>query len=96
MLPEQQLQDAGGADHLHAGGVLRPAQRVDDGAGPLAAGVGAQQFRHPHQLLRRAAAHLGDDLRRVAGEVALEDLEDAARVLQGRVAPAGLDVAMKR
>ena len=55
---EQELQDAGGADDLHAGGVLRPADRVDDGAGALAAGVGAEQLGHPHELLRRAAAHL--------------------------------------
>ena len=84
-VPEQQLQDAGGADHLHADGVLGPPQRVDDSAGPLATGVGAQQLRHPHQLARGAAAHLGDDLRCVPGEVAFEDLEDAARVLQRRV-----------
>src|SRR5436309_15921693 len=41
---QQQLQDAGGADDLHAGGVLRPPDRVHDGAGPFPARVGAAQL----------------------------------------------------
>ena len=88
---EQQLQDAGGADDLHAGGVLRPADGVDDGAGALAAGIRAEQLGHLDHLLRRAAAHVGDGLRRVAGEMSSQQLHHAARVLQRRVArrPAG-------
>ncbi len=70
---EQQLQDSGSTYYLHAGGVLRPAQRVGDARGPLASGVSAEQF-------------LGDDFRRVAGEVPTQDLHNAARMLQGRVA----------
>ena len=34
---EQQLQDRRGADHLHAGRVLRPADGVADGAGAVRA-----------------------------------------------------------
>ena len=72
----------GRADHLHAGRVLGPADGVDDRRGPLAAGVVAEQLGDADELLGRAAADLGDDLGRVAGEVPPEDLQDAARVLQ--------------
>ena len=67
---QQQLQDAGGADHLHAGRVLRPADRVDDRAGALAAGILAQHLRDPDDLLGRAAADLRHDFRRVAARSA--------------------------
>ena len=50
--------------------------------GPLAARVGAQRLGHLEEALARDAADLLDHLRRVAGEVPLQDLEDAARVLQ--------------
>src|SRR5207253_10927235 len=82
---EPDVQDAGGADDLHAGGVLRPADRVHDGAGPLPARVGAEQLRHAPDLFGGAAAYLGHHLRRVACEVPPQNLHDAARVLQGRV-----------
>ena len=85
MLPSEQLQDAGGADHLDPGRVLGPAQGVDDGAGPLPPGIAAQMLRHPHQLFGRASADLRHHLRRVAGEVALEQLEDASRMRQRRI-----------
>jgi hypothetical protein len=83
---QQQLQDAGSAYDLHAGAVLRPAQRVGDASGPLASGVGAEQIRYAQELFRLAAAHLGNGLRRVAGEVPAQNLHHAARVLQGWVA----------
>ena len=86
MLPSNSCRMPAAADHLHAGGVLRPPQGVDDGAGPLAPGVAHSSSATRVQLLRRAAAHLGDELRRVASEMALEELEDAVWVLQGRVA----------
>ena len=82
---EQQLDDRGGADVLHADRVLRPADRVAERRRALAARVVAQRLGHLEELLARDAADLLDHLRRVAGEVALEDLEDAARVLQRRV-----------
>ena len=83
---QQELQDRGRADHLHAGRVLRPADRVADGRR-----CGPGPRRWPERLgdlqerLARRAADLLDHLRRVAGVVPAEDLEDAARVLQGRV-----------
>ena len=68
-----------------AGGVLGPADGVDRtrscARGPefsISASATSQE------VLRRDAADLLDHLRRVAREVALEDLEDAARVLQRR------------
>ena len=93
---EQQLQDAGSAYDLHAGGVLRPAQRVGNASGPLASGVGAEQFRDAQKLFRLAAAHLGNDLRRVAGEVPAQNLHNAARMLQGRVARCVCHVFVRR
>ena len=47
---EQELQDAPAADHLRAGGMLRPAQGVDQDARPLATGVGAEQLGNAHEL----------------------------------------------
>jgi hypothetical protein len=82
---EQQLQDRRGADRLHAGRVLRPGDGVRERGRALAAAVAQQQ---PGDAQERPLRHAGgalDELRRVAGEVALEDLEDAARVLQGLV-----------
>jgi hypothetical protein len=83
---EQQLQDAGSAYDLHAGGVLGPAERVGNASGPLPSGVGAEQFRNALKLFRLAAAHLGNDLRRIAGKVPAQNLHNAAWMLQGWVA----------
>ncbi len=93
---QQQLQDAGGAYDLHAGGVLRPAQRVGDASGPLASGVGAEQIRDAQKLFRLAAAHLGNDLRRVALEVPAKDLHYAARMLQRWIAGHVCSVFVRR
>ncbi len=83
---EQGLQDRGRPDDLHAGRVVGPADGVAERARALAAGVLGEGLRHAQEVLLRHAAHLGDELRCVAGEVALEDLEHAARVLEGLVA----------
>src|SRR4029079_6668743 len=85
---EQQLDDRRGPDELHADGVLGPAHRVHDCGGAGAAGRGGPGLGDVEELLPRDAADLLDDLRRVAGEVPLEDLVDAARVLQ-RLLPGG-------
>ena len=87
---EQQLQDRARADHLHAGGVLRPADRVAERGRALAAGVGDQRLGDALELLLRDAADALDHLGRVAREVALEQAEHAARVLERLVA---LDLA---
>ena len=84
-VPEQELDDRGGADVLDADRVLRPADRVDDRARPLASGVLTQRLGDLEELLLRAAADLRDHLRRVAAEVLLQQLEDATRMLERRV-----------
>ena len=43
-VPEQQLNDGGRADVLHAHRVLRPAHGIAESAGPLAPGIPAQRF----------------------------------------------------
>ena len=83
---EQQLQDRAGADVLHADAVLGPAHRVDQRGGALAAGVARPGLGHLEERLRGDAADARHHLRGVAGEVPLQDLEDAARVLEGLVA----------
>src|SRR6476620_7531134 len=68
--------------------VVGTAHRVAERAGALASTVAGQRFGDPGELLGRDAADLLHHLRGVAREVPLEDLEDAARVLQGLVAEA--------
>ena len=84
---QQRLQDRRRADVLDADGVMGPADGVAERPGALAdpscrtaapATFGEQ--------LGRDAAGLAHHLRRVPGEVPLEDLVHAARVLQGLVA----------
>ena len=83
---EQQLQDRGRPDDLHARAVLGPAHRVAERGGALTAGVGHERLGHGEQVGARDPADPLDHLRRVAAEVPLEDLEHAARVLEGLVA----------
>ena len=83
---EQQLDDRAGADHLHAEAVLRPADAVDEHGRALAPRVGDQRLGDLEERLARDAAHALDHLRRVARVVLLEQLEDAARVLERLVA----------
>jgi hypothetical protein len=82
---EQELDDGGGADVLDADRVLRPAERIDERRGALAAGVRAQGLGHRDDVLGAAAADLGHELRRIAPEVLLQELVDAAWMLERRV-----------
>src|SRR5204863_6609104 len=84
-VPEQQLDDRGGADVLDADRVLRPADGVGEGARALAPGVLAERLGDGEELLDAAATCVRDELGRVAGVVALEDLEDAAGMRQRRI-----------
>ena len=79
---EEQLQDRCRADDLHAGRVLREADGVADGSRALGARRAAERVGDPHERIGRHAAHLFHHRRRVAREVAREDLEHRARVLQ--------------
>ena len=81
-VPEQLLDDRRGADVLHAHGVLGPADGVAERTGLLASRVLRDRLAVVDELLGRATARLRDELRRVALVVLLQDLEDAARVLQ--------------
>src|SRR3712207_2809036 len=76
-------------DVLRTDGVLGPADGVHPGRRPLSAAVRGHPLGDLEERLLLHAAGLGDHLRRVAGEVPLEDLEDAPRVLQ-RLVPLGL------
>ena len=83
---QQGLQDRGRADDLRADAVVGPADGVAERGGALAPAVAGQRVGDLRELLRRDAADLLHHLGGVAGEVPLEDLEDAARVLQRLVA----------
>src|SRR2546421_2410264 len=83
---EQELQDGRGADDLCAVTLLRPADRVTDGAGSLTPGVLRQDLGDLEEELLRRSANLLDHLRRVARVVPLEDLEDRPGMLQGFIA----------
>src|SRR5437660_2431947 len=82
---QQELQDGGRPDHLHPGRVLRPADRITDGAGALRPGVIHERLRHLEERLARRATYLFDQFRRIALVVLLQDLEDTTRMLQGWV-----------
>src|ERR687897_3646262 len=82
---QEELQDRGRTDDLHALGMLRPADRVAQRRGLLPSRVLGQGPGYLEESLLRGAADLLDHLGRVPGEVALEDLEHAARVLQRHV-----------
>ena len=51
---EQQLQDRGGADDLHAGRVLRQADGVADRAGAFGSGGAAERVGDPQERIARA------------------------------------------
>src|SRR5204863_236038 len=82
---EEELDQARGADELHAGGVLGPAHGVHEGARLVAAGVRDERIGDLDEQLLRGAADLLHQLGRVARVVALEDLEHGARVVEGLV-----------
>jgi hypothetical protein len=89
---QEELDDGGGADVLDAVGMLRPSDRVGEGGGPIPARVVAHRIADPQEEVLGDAAHLLNHLRGVAGVVPLQDLEDAAGVLEGLVHLRGLAV----
>ena len=88
---EQQLNDRRRPDILHAHRMLGPADRVTESAGFVPAGIVAERFRHLEEQVFRNTAGRFDDLGRVAGEMPLQDLEHAFRMLQARIGVPGLD-----
>ena len=85
---EQQLQHRRGLDDLRAGGVLGPADGVDNRRRLLHVAVLAdrrEQIGGFQELILGDPRDALDHLRRVARIVLLEELEDGAWVLQRRV-----------
>ena len=81
-VPEQELHDGGGADHLHAERVLRPRHRIGNGRRSLAAAIRAKRLRNVDDLTRRDSADLRDRFGGVARIVAFEYLVNAAGMFQ--------------
>jgi hypothetical protein len=79
---EQQLQDGGRADVLHTGGAMRPADGVDERPRLVGPAAVAKDLGDLEEARLGDAADLLHDVGCVAREVALEDLEHAARVLE--------------
>src|SRR5947209_1439005 len=85
-IAQQQLNDGGGADNLHALRLLGPANRVTDGGCALPPRILDQGLRNLQPLFARHAAHLFYHLRCIAREMAAHYLEYTAWMLQRRVA----------
>ena len=84
-ISQQQLQHGRGADDLRAKAVLRPANGVNDGANLLGGAIladGGVQVRSLQELIFGNAGDALHHLRRVAGVLLLQQLVDAARMLQ--------------
>src|SRR5215469_4881680 len=82
------IQHSRGVDHLRAVGMLRPAHGVDDRPRFLHISVLAnrrEKIGSPQELVLRNAGDPLDDFRRVARVLLLQQLEDAARMLQIQV-----------
>ena len=86
MLPSSSCSSAQQPIICGAVGVLGPGHRVRPGRWSGRAPSWRGSSRRPLEHVAGAARHLLDHLRRVAAEVALDDLEDAARMLQRLVA----------
>ena len=84
-IAHQQLQHRRRADDLRAEAVLRPAHRIDDGGDLLHVAVladGGEQVAGLQKLVLRNAGDARHHLRRVARVLLLQQLIDAARMLQ--------------
>ena len=86
-VPEEELEDRRGADGLGPGGVLGEAEGEGQVRGPIPAGVPRQELGHLDHVRRAAPAGVGHHLRRVAREVAAQDLVHASGVLERRIRP---------
>src|SRR5260370_19899038 len=65
--------------------MLRPTHRITDGAGAFGTRVLQERLGNVEKSLLGRTAHILDQLRSVAGIVLEKDLENAARILQGRI-----------
>ena len=79
---EEKLENRGSADDLHAGGMLRPTDGVTDRRRFVATRSAREDVGDLEEMLFRNAAELLDQVRRVAHEMALQDLEHASRMFE--------------
>src|SRR5262249_37445511 len=84
---QHQLQDRRRPDHLHADRVLRPADGVANRPGAIGAGVVVERLGDFLEHVARRAAHLFDQLPRVALVVAHQGLRDTTRAFHLRLLP---------
>jgi len=82
---QKQLQNRGTADHLHAAGMLRPAEGVANGRSFLGTRRAAIEVRNIEKSFLGNAAVTLHHFRSIAGEMALHDLIHAARMLERQV-----------
>jgi hypothetical protein len=93
-IAEQKLQDAGGADDLHALGLMGETDRIAKSGGLFRAGSRGQRVGDLVEKLGRDAADILHDFGGVAGEMPAQRLKNAARMLERQVPPrVGLAVA---
>jgi hypothetical protein len=85
-IAEQPLDDRSGPDHLDAGRMVRPADCIADRPSALAAGIACQSLCDFDEHVSRAARRRLDHFGRIGGVMAAQDLVDAMRMLQCRVA----------
>ena len=79
---EQQLDHRHGADVLRTHGVLRPAQRIQEGRCSVCRTGGGQHFAHFQEVRFRRTADVLHHVRRIAGNMLLQQVPHAARVRQ--------------
>ena len=86
-VPEQKLQHRRGVDELNRVGVLRPTERVEDGAGAACPPRRADDLGSPFELGRRASANRRDLRRRIASVVLPQESKHRPRVLEALIDP---------
>ena len=83
---EQQLDHRHGTDVLRAHGMLRPAQRVQEGGCSVGGTGGGQHFTYFQEVCFRRTADVFHHVWRITGNVLFQQVPDAARIAQGLIA----------
>ena len=83
---EQQLDHRHRTDVLRTHGVLRPAQRVQEGGCAIRCAGGGQHFTHFQEVGFWRTANVFYYVRRVAGNVLFQQVPHATWMLQGSIA----------
>src|SRR5687768_11275878 len=96
---QQELQDRHGSNDLHADRMLRQPDGVADRRGPIRTRAERVAIGDLEERFAWHAADALDHLRRVASEMPLDLLIDAARVQHRRIAPgfaAAIEIVLPR